>query len=88
MEKLQKIEKLCEGPVGIYKRIDENRELLCFLLKNSDVIQRFPFVEGWIANTDNFYHEIQCILDMPEKDFRGGNGWPRDWPADNTPKQG
>ena len=81
---LKNIEKLCEGPCGIYKRIDENRERLDFLQKNSRVVKEFPFLEGWIPENDCFYRKLQQILKLPEKDFRGGTNWPRDWPRKST----
>ena len=78
-KKLQEIKKLCEGEYrDIYKRIDENRELLNFLQRNTNVLRRFPFVEGWIAENDCFFKRLRCILELPES---RSHHFPRPWPG-------
>lgn len=44
---------------GVYKRIDENRELLELLYKESpEFLNKFPWVRGWIESQDEFLKEL------------------------------
>ncbi|CFB60481.1 hypothetical protein [Pandoraea apista] len=48
---------------GIHKRIDENRELLEFLLDYApDLMVRCPWVEGWIRSTDEFLVQLHAAV--------------------------
>ena len=80
---LHKIRVLCtqtEGMRGIWKRLDENRELLEFLQQNApDVLRRFPFIEGWLGNHDIFFMNLLTLLELPLSPE--GLGAPRKWPG-------
>lgn len=79
------IQLLCtetEGKRGIWKRIDENRELLEFMQQNaSKLMARCPFIEGWIGNQDIFLVNLLQILELPGYPPGFGNRFPRQWPG-------
>lgn len=53
MDKVQKIIQHCEG--GIYKRIDENRELLELIKREApDFLRTHSWVKYWIKSQDEF----------------------------------
>lgn len=69
-----------EAARGIWKRIDENRELLAFLQEHApELLERFPFIEGWIAGTDIFLVNLAAAFEIrvPEWMYR----MPRPWPG-------
>lgn len=81
---LTRVRVLCtetEGARGIWKRIDENREMLGFLQRNApDLLERFPFLEIWLGNNDIFFVNLQKLLALP--DFPVGLAhFPRRWPG-------
>ena len=84
---LERIKLFCtetEGGRGIWKRIDENRELLAFLQENaSDLLKRSPFLEIWLGNNDIFFVNLLKLLELtmyPE--WMGGDtSFPRKWPG-------
>ena len=72
---------------GVYKRIDENRELLellrreapCFLASNS-------WVEGWLASNDEFFVALVSTVPIAEGRFIGqaqcrSGAFPRSFPG-------
>jgi hypothetical protein len=73
----------------VYKRIDENRELLELLnAKVPEFVAAHPRVEGWLQSQDEFL--TQLALDIPIDDARflpdahfGNDAFPRQWPVVN-----
>lgn len=66
---------------GIYKRIDENRELLELLQEQApDLLQNAPWVEGWLDTQDRFLIEL-AEATKPD-DSRLSSHFPRPWPSD------
>ena len=50
---------------GLFKRIDENRELLQLLQDECPTFLReHSWIEGWIRGNDNFFTELRAILDV------------------------
>lgn len=50
---------------GLFKRIDENRELLQLLQEECPTFLReHRWIEGWIRGNDNFFTELRAILDL------------------------
>lgn len=82
---LSQIKQYCEHSSqgrGIWKRIDENRELLQFLQKQTpEFLERWPFIEGWIAGEDVFLVNIREMLELPENPPFSGSTYPRPWPG-------
>lgn len=65
---------------GIWKRIDENRELLVCLQQHApDFLDRCPWAEGWLASQDAFLSAMMCLLGLPE-DSGTHIPFPRSWP--------
>ncbi len=62
---------------GIYKRIDENRELL-ELLQQDGFIDRYPWVKGWLRSQDEFLSELLATVQIREGRFIRLT--PRPWP--------
>ena len=51
---------------GIYKRSDENRELLEFLYEKSpEMLQEYPYVIGWIQSADEYLLAILHSMGEP-----------------------
>ena len=70
------------GRRGIWKRIDENRELLAFLQGNApSLLARYPFMEGWLGNQDIFLVNLLRLLELPDALPSFGAGFPRPWPG-------
>lgn len=83
--RLSQIKHLCRtGERGVFKRIDENRELLEFLQQESpDLLRRCPWVEGWIESQDRFLVDLARLVQV-EKGPAFENRpwpWPRPWPG-------
>ncbi len=82
MEQLKKIEfflRHSRSERGIWKTIDENRELLQCLQTNApEALEKCPWIEGWIAGTDIFLINLMMLLGM-EKQM--GPYFPRPWPG-------
>jgi hypothetical protein len=68
---------------GVHKRIDENRELLELLQKSApEVLEKFPWVEGWIASHDQFFTELAKVVDVENTIAQNSvNPYPRPWPV-------
>ncbi|MBK3865430.1 hypothetical protein G3A40_37435 [Paraburkholderia aspalathi] len=50
---------------GLFKRIDENRELLQLLQEECPTFLReHRWIEGWIRGNDSFFTELRAILDL------------------------
>ena len=82
---LARVRALCtktDGERGIWKRVDENRELLEFLQEHAPaLLERFPFIEIWIGNQDIFLMNLLRLLELPETPLRFGTRFPRRWPG-------
>ncbi|MEB0032975.1 hypothetical protein QN372_19690 [Undibacterium sp. RTI2.1] len=73
---------------GVHKRIDENRELLEFLLEEiPGFIDKNTWVEGWIKSNDDFFVAIEKTVPIAQGTFYsaqidsiGKLGFPRPWP--------
>ena len=51
---------------GIYKRIDENRELLQLLMeKHPEVLEKSPWIEGWIRSNDDYFMNLLDDMGLP-----------------------
>ncbi len=64
---------------GIFKRIDENRELLQFLQEHApELLERFGFIESWLAGNDKFFVDLANALEA--KQMLGiDETYPRPW---------
>lgn len=66
---------------GIWKVIDEQRELLECLQKHlPETLRRCPWIEGWLARTDMFLVNLARLLDLPDTP-PGMVRFPRPWPG-------
>jgi hypothetical protein len=64
---------------GLRKRIDENRELLELLLQDApDLIEKRPWLIGWIEDNDHFFVQLDALLGKPDQ--HGRLVPPRAWP--------
>lgn len=75
---------------GLYKRIDENRELMELLRREApDLVAQHPEIANWLQAHDDFFCELESA--MPPSDMRFGPrqpmpgseqpGFPRSWPG-------
>ncbi len=74
---------------GIYKRIDENRELLTLLLAEApDVLAAHPWIEGWLQSHDEFFCDLANTVASGDTFLslrqRSGRPYPRPWPGRPT----
>lgn len=71
----------CDAERGIWKRIDENRELLVCMQKHApEFLERCIWVEGLIARQDAFLCTMRELLELPETPV-GLSLLPRPWPG-------
>lgn len=81
VRKLACIELLCKRfdcGRGIWKQIDENRQLLQFLQEElPDFLEKAVWVESWIRDTDVFLNCLLTLLDA--KQPRPSPFFPRPW---------
>lgn len=76
---------------GIYKRIDENRELLELLQKEApDLLEKQPWIVGWLESQDDFLCELESAVPLSDVQFRKQGGvrccsFPRPWPLATKP---
>lgn len=79
---LQEIHRiLSQHQGGIYKRIDEGRELLVLLQEAAPVLlAAFPRIECWIHKQDDFLVQLSCVSSDPEANPVPGYGFPRPLP--------
>lgn len=65
---------------GIWKQIDENRQLLQFLFDEfPEVKERAFFIESWVGDTDYFLNCLAELLDLKEPSPT--QFFPRPWPG-------
>lgn len=76
-EKLARVEQVCQYSCrGIFKRIDENRELFEFLQQKApDVLERFIWIEGWLAGQDIFLVDLANALEWSSLFSRHPRAW-------------
>lgn len=77
------VKKLCRSNGrGIYKRIDENRELLELLQRESpDLMKRCPWIEGWLESQDHFLVELAATVGTKNRLAGSFPNFPRPWPG-------
>jgi hypothetical protein len=64
---------------GLIKRIDENRELLEFLIEKApDFLWAHPWVIRWIESNDEFFTQLDEFIDVEKRPDR--RSYPRPWP--------
>ncbi|MFW5259767.1 hypothetical protein ACOANM_32150 [Pseudomonas aeruginosa] len=78
-----KVRALCAaGYRGVHKRIDENRELLELLQRESPgLLQRCPWIEGWLESQDGFLSDLADAVGTPNRLDRPDFRFPRPWPG-------
>lgn len=91
-ERAQTIVQVCRTyQRGIYKRIDENRELLELLQHEAPaLLNNCWWIEGWLRSQDDFLEKVaQEVCGSAQRlDRLGGpTPYPRPWPG-KTPKEG
>ena len=86
-ERATAIVRLCQesdSRCGIWKRIDENRELMELLATEAQFMKKFPYAAVWIAKTDAFLGALAEIV-RPVNLFEGsGRQFPRPWPYEDA----
>lgn len=87
-ERATAIVRLCQesdSRCGIWKRIDENRELMELLATEApNFMKKFPYAAVWIAKTDAFLGALAEIV-RPVNLFEGsGRQFPRPWPYEDA----
>lgn len=89
-QKLACIKLLCTNfdcGRGIWKQIDENRELIQFLFNEfPEMKERACFIESWIGDTDYFLNCLAEILELKEP-LWAGRSFPRPWPGRHVDPQ-
>lgn len=70
---------------GIYKRIDENRELVEFLQNEApDFLEKHPWVIGsWLKSQDSFLCDLAASVPKSKKSqfkYEDSPAYPRPWP--------
>lgn len=76
---------------GVFKRIDENRELLELLrIKAPALMTSHSWVEGWLKSQDEFLSELAAQVPLDDMQFAAtpaehpGQKFPRPWPAESV----
>lgn len=82
---LARVETLCKEfdcGRGIWKQIDENRQLLQFLFSEfPEIKERASFIESWIADTDLFLNCLVEVLELEQPHPEALPYFPRAWPG-------
>jgi hypothetical protein len=74
---------------GVYKRIDENRELLELLnAKAPEFVAAHPWIKGWLQSHDAFLTQLTLDIPIDDGEFQpashfGNDTFPRPWPVIN-----
>jgi hypothetical protein len=73
---------------GVFKRIDENRELLELLRKDApELLTKQPWIESWLRSQDDFLNELAAQVPLAHAQFAPtplgypGHQFPRPLPA-------
>lgn len=67
---------------GIYKRIDENRELLELLQREApELLAKQPWIVGWLESQDGFLCDLESAVPLSDVQFpKRTSDFPRPWP--------
>lgn len=70
LEDLRKIKSILNGNNrGVFKRIDENRELLLLLqTKHPEVLDKSPWIYDWLKSNDEFLEALATFALNPAWD--------------------
>lgn len=81
---LERIKDVCrQSARGVFKRIDENRELLELLQREApELLNRCPWIVGWIEGQDIFLTDLAHGLGC--KSPFGSKLFPRAWPGESS----
>lgn len=73
---------LAQHQGGIYKRIDENRELLELLQREApELLAKQPWVVGWLESQDGFLCDLESAVPLSDVQLpKRGSNFPRPWP--------
>lgn len=67
---------------GIFKRLDENRELLELLIQETpELLHSHPWVVGWLASQDDFLQELAIVSGITQQKHI------RPWPLLEVPQK-
>ena len=77
---------------GIYKRLDENRELLELLAQDApEFLQSHPWVVNWLKSNDEFLADLEKTIPLDDARFMPkiqlAQKFPRAWPSYESPVQ-
>jgi len=79
---------------GVFKRIDENRELMALLqARCPQVLHDQPWIEGWLRSNDDFFVAVASVTQAvnPLSHFNavheGVRPFPRPWPVSSSQPQ-
>jgi hypothetical protein len=76
---IQNVLDRCHG--GVYKRMDENRELLELLQKKAaPLLEDCPWIVGWMSSNDQFFQALEALEVAAHPQFTKRPGFPRAWP--------
>jgi len=68
-KKYQDVKRFVENEEGgVFKRIDENRELFLLCKEYPEVFQNNPWVSSWLSSQDRF---LTGLAEITEQDGRG-----------------
>lgn len=82
---IEEVVKTAQG--GVYKRLDENRQLLELLkAQMPDFLAKNFWVEGWLARQDMFLLEL--LATVPVEKLTIAKDFPRPWPTESKEKWG
>lgn len=85
--KIEVVKKLLQhNEGGLYKRIDENRELLQLIQEKApEFLKENGWIEGWLRSQDNFLSALIEPMDIPNPN-PSRRSFPRAWPTNDGPK--
>lgn len=83
LRRFAKVKWICETCYrGIFKRIDENRELLELLQHQAPgFLEQHPWVERWLGDQDNFLVTLANAVGTENHNAAAGAEFPRKWPG-------
>lgn len=72
-----------DGRLGVYKRLDENRELLQLIQKEApQLLLECPWIDGWIGANDRFFVALEACVDPKFKErIKTDQRRVREWPC-------
>ena len=86
LSRFAKVKAICETVTrGVFKRIDENRELLELLQQQAPgFLDRHPWVEGWLEGQDEFLSRLATAVGTENRTAVHGSVYPRRWPGSRS----